>query len=224
VSSSGLAEWPHIYRDGDGGEVGADGPDVGPDVGPVLLMLHGTGSNEHDIASLGAAIDPSAAILAPRGRVSENGAARWFRRFGEGQFDVDDVIFRAGELAEFVAWAREEYALGMRQLVAVGFSNGANIALALALTHPEAVSRAIAFSGMYPLGDRETDSDVTGSSVLLLNGRADPMAPSTSVDRLDAQLRLKGATVERVTRDGSHGITEGEIAAAREWIGALGAE
>jgi phospholipase/carboxylesterase len=198
-----MTGWPHLYR---------------PGTGPVLLMLHGTGSNEEDIATLAGRIDPAAAVLAPRGRVEENGANRWFRRHGEGRFDVDDVIFRAAELAGFVAWARAEYRIENRSLVAVGFSNGANIALALALLHPEAVRRAIAFSGMYPLGERSSPSVLTDTRVLALNGDSDPMAPGASVDRLAAELEGRGVAFERIRRAGGHGITEREVATAAEWL------
>ncbi|CAN5428944.1 alpha/beta hydrolase [soil metagenome] len=198
-----LSVWPHLYSEG---------------VGPVLLMLHGTGSSEEEIAGLAARIDPAAAVLAPRGRVSENGATRWFRRLAEGVFDVNDVIVRAGELAEFLGWARAEYGLKDREIVPVGFSNGANIALALALLHPGVAPRAVAFSGMYPLGDRDAPNPLVQSSVLLLNGASDAMAPPASVDRLADQLAARGAQVERVTRAGGHGITEEELVSARRWL------
>lgn len=202
-----MADWPHLFHAG---------------TGPLLLMLHGTGSDEHEIATLAARIDPTAAVLAPRGRVNENGATRWFRRLAEGVFDVDDVITRADELAEFVTSARARYSLEDRQLVAVGFSNGANMALALALLRPELVTRTIAFSGMYPLGDREAPNRLEHSQLLTLNGAADLMAPTASVDRLTEQLLRQGATVERVTRAGGHGITEEEVATAQRWLGAGG--
>lgn len=195
--------FPHVFRDG---------------AGPVLLMLHGTGGDEVQIQSLAGALDPQAAVLAPRGRVTENGAARWFRRHGEGQFDVDDVVVRAGELAAFVRWATEEYGLSGRPLIAVGFSNGANIAHATALLHPDVVSRAIGFSGMYPFGDRDVETDLAGVSLLLLNGSGDAMAPSASVDRLEQQALAQGADVTRIVRPGGHGITDAEVTAAREWI------
>jgi len=200
-----VSTWPHVYSAG---------------VGPVLLMLHGTGSTEKEIATLAERIDPTAAVLAPRGRVSENGATRWFRRLAEGVFDVDDVIVRAGELAGFLGWARSEYELEGREIVPVGFSNGANIALALAILHPSAAPRAIAFSGMYPLGERDAPDPLDRSSILLLNGSSDAMAPAASVDRLADQLAARGAQVERLTRPGGHGITEEELAAARRWLAA----
>src|SRR4051794_39824246 len=150
TTTATVTGWPHLYIPGSA-------------EAPVLLMLHGTGGNEQQIAALAAELDPDAGVLAPRGRVAEDGMLRWFRRHGEGVFDVDDVIARAGQLAGFVDAARGHYGLGDRRLVAVGFSNGANIALAAALLHPQAVDRVIAFSGMYPLGDRDTAADLSGS-------------------------------------------------------------
>ena len=112
------ADWPHHFVPGEG---------------PVVVALHGTGGNEGEIARLAERIAPSAAILSPRGRVTENGAGRWFRREAEGVFDVDDVIARANELALFIQWAVLEYSLVDRPLVVTGFSNGANMALALGM-------------------------------------------------------------------------------------------
>jgi phospholipase/carboxylesterase len=110
ATSAGVSAWLHLYR-------------PGREDAPVLLMLHGTGSNERDIASLAGALAPDAGILAPRGRVQEHGTLRWFRRRGEGVFDVDDVIARSRELAAFIGAARDHYGLGDRKLVAEGFSN-----------------------------------------------------------------------------------------------------
>lgn len=196
---------PHLFR--------AGSPDK-----PVLLMLHGTGGNERDIADLATALDPEAGVLAPRGRVTEGGMLRWFRRHAEGVFDVDDVVRRASDLAGFIAWARRRYELGERRIVAVGFSNGANIALATALLHPEAVGRVVAFSGMFPLDDRPLGGDLSQTEVLLLNGRSDPMAPLASVTRLASVLTSRGAEVEQELRDGGHGITATDAAAAAGWL------
>lgn len=197
------ADWPHLFDDGDG---------------PVLLALHGTGGSEADILPLARAIDPTAAVLAPRGRVSEAGAARWFRRLGEGIFDVDDVITRAGHLAEFVGWATGHYALQGRRVVAVGFSNGANMGLATAALHPGLVREVVAFSGMYPFADQPLTTGLRGSRMLLANGSSDPMAPNSSVETLAAELRAQGADVLRHQRTGSHGVTSGDLEAARAWL------
>jgi phospholipase/carboxylesterase len=204
-------------------------------------MLHGTGGNEQQISGLATALDPDAAVLAPRGRVQENGLNRWFRRLSEGVFDIDDVARRADDLAGFLTGARANYALGDRPVIAVGFSNGANIALATALLHPEVLPRVIAFSGMHPLdlasaradqslaghpvataestiSGRLAASDLTASAVLLLNGRADPMAPLESVQKLVTLLNERGARVQQELRPGSHGITETDVAAAVAWL------
>ncbi|WP_233201025.1 alpha/beta hydrolase [Cryobacterium sp. M15] len=211
------AQWPHLFRPG---SVSA----------PVLLMLHGTGGDEQQVSGLAAALDRNAAVLAPRGRVQENGMNRWFRRLSEGVFDTDDVVRRADELAGFLVWARDHYELGDRSLVAVGFSNGANIALATALLHPEVVPRVIAFSGMHPLdrvaSNAKPDARVAGnelaaSALLLLNGRSDPMAPLPSVQKLVTLLEARGAQVQQELRPGGHGIAETDVAAAVAWLGAV---
>lgn len=185
----------------------------------MLLALHGTGGSERDILSLARAVDPTAAVLAPRGQVSEGGALRWFRRLAEGVFDVDDVVTRAGELAGFVGWAVEHYGLHGRPIVAVGFSNGANVGLATAALHPQVIPEVIAFSGMYPFADRPLTRRLDGSRILLANGAHDPMAPVASVARLTTQLDYQGAEVTRHERAGGHGIDAGELDAARQWLG-----
>ncbi len=201
-----LDSWPHSFTEG--ASAGA----------PVVLTLHGTGGDEREIAALGTALAPGAAVLSPRGRVLEGGANRWFRRLGEGVFDVDDVMARAGELAAFVGAARERYGLEGRALIATGFSNGANIALATALLHPDVLTRVAAFSGMFPFGDREPQVSATGVELLLLNGDQDPMAPAASVARLEEFASARGASVTRRSRPGGHGIDQGELAAAQEWV------
>lgn len=200
-----LDGWPHHYV--------AGAPDA-----PVLLLLHGTGGDEHEIASLAEHLDPRATILAPRGRVSEHGANRWFRRLAEGVFDVDDVVTHAADLADFVGAATTRHGLEGRRVIAVGFSNGANMAAALVMRHPDVVSTFVAFSGMYPFAEREPGTDLGSVAALLLNGRADAMAPAASVDGLEGVLRAGGAAVVRVTRDGGHGITADELARARDFV------
>ena len=200
-----LSSWPHVYRPGEDGA-------------PTFLMLHGTGSSEQEILGLAEAMDPTAAVLSPRGRISENGMRRWFRRIEEGVFDVDSVRSEAAELAAFVEWARSAYGLDARPITAIGFSNGANMALALAILHPASVSTVVAFSGMYPFADESLSVRLDALDVVLLNGDADPMAPSASVDVLEREAVAAGASVTRLTRSGSHGIAPSEIAAAQDWL------
>ena len=209
LPDGGLAAWPHFFRRG---ELGS----------PVLLTLHGTGGNETEVAALAAALDPLASVLSPRGRVSEGRANRWFRRLGEGVFDVDDVIVRAGELAAFIITARSIYGIADAPLIAVGFSNGANIALATSLLHPSVLNRVVAFSGMYPFGERNPlghgNGNDHGIKLLLLNGAADAMAPTASVEMLERTANAHGASVTRLARPGGHGVDASDLEAARAWI------
>lgn len=198
-------DWPHVFEPGSPGT-------------PVLLLLHGTGGTEQDLVPLAERLAPGAGHLGPRGPVQEHGMNRWFRRFGEGMFDVDDVVRRAGELAAFVGWARERYGIGERRIIAVGFSNGANIGLATAILHPDVLPTAVAFSGMYPLDGRTVEADLVGSSIALFNGEADAMAPLESVVRLGSVLESRGAEVSRNVRAGGHGIHPTEVDAAAAWI------
>ncbi|KGJ71661.1 hypothetical protein GY21_20640 [Cryobacterium roopkundense] len=209
TESDTFRNWPHVFR-------------AGSATAPVLLMLHGTGGNEEEIARLADSLDPDATVLAPRGRVIEGGMLRWFRRISEGVFDVDDVVLRSAELVVFLAGARAHYGLGERPVVAVGFSNGANIALATALLHPEAIAGVVAFSGMFPLTGRDVTADLSGTGVLLLNGRSDPMAPLASVTVLAAALAAAGAEVEQHVRDGGHGVTQPDVVAAQSWLARRG--
>lgn len=206
---SGLENWTHLFVPGS------------PD-GPTALTLHGTGGDEHEVAALGHALMPGSPIVSPRGRVMEGGMNRWFRRLGEGLFDVDDVIIRAGELAEFIGLAIERYGLSGRPIVALGFSNGANIAAATALLHPGVLNRAVALSGMYPFGESDPVGDATGVSLYLANGTHDPMAPLESVTRLETVAGEHGANVERLVRPGGHGITHEDVAGATQWLATLG--
>jgi phospholipase/carboxylesterase len=206
--SPSLAEWPHVMR------ASADG------ASHYFLALHGTGGNETEIATLAQHLDPTAGVLSPRGRVSEHGMTRWFARIAEGVFDVDDVIVRAQELAAFIQEAREQYGIADAPITAVGFSNGANIATATALLHPGVLDRVVAFSGMYPFGDRDPIGDVSGVELVLLNGAADPMAPAASVEQLARIAESHGASVERHIRAGGHGIDMSDVTAARQWLAA----
>lgn len=184
---------------------------------PVLLLLHGTGGGPRDLLELGRRISPESALLAPAGPVSENGAARWFRRLAEGVFDADDVALRTHQLADFLSDARDRYALGERRVVAVGFSNGANIAAAVTLLRPDALREAVLFASMLPVPD-PPDQDLSGSRVLLANGRRDPMAPVESANRLVEAMRERGAQVTTSWHEGGHEITHDGIREAATWI------
>ncbi|WP_197318867.1 alpha/beta hydrolase [Saccharomonospora sp. NB11] len=186
---------------------------------PVLLLLHGTGGSPTDILSLGKELCPASPMIAPAGPVSEHGAARWFRRHAEGVFDTEDVVHRAGQLADFVTEARHRYGLDGRRLVAAGFSNGANIAAATVLLRPDVLREAVLFAAMLPIPEPPRH-DLTGTRVLMANGRHDPMAPLVPAQELAAALRERGSDVTEHWHSGGHQITVDGMAAAKEWLGA----
>lgn len=173
-----------------------------------LLLLHGTGGNEDDLLPLGRMVSPGAALLSPRGRVLEGGMPRFFRRFGEGRFDEADIRLRAGELAAFIAAAREAH--GLAAPVALGFSNGANIAAALLELHPEALAGAVLLRAMVPLKEAPRP-DLTGRRVLILSGATDPIVPAANAARLAADLRQAGAEVTHETLPAGHGLTQADL-------------
>ena len=189
----------------------------GDPTAPVLLLLHGTGGGPDDLVALARDLSPGSALLAPAGPVSEHGAARWFRRLAEGVFDYDDVVVRANELADFVLAARERYGLASRRLVAVGFSNGANIAGALTLLRPDVLTEAALFASMLPIPEPPRH-DLSGTRVFLSNGEHDPMAPLPSTERFIALLRERGADVTIDRHPGGHQITGTAVEEAKAWL------
>lgn len=184
---------------------------------PPLLLLHGTGGDEADLLPLGRAAAPGAALLSPRGRVLENGMPRFFRRLAEGVFDEADVVRRAGELAGFVAEARAAY--GLTAPVALGFSNGANIAAAALMLHPEALAGAVLIRPMVPLA-RPPAADLAGRPVLILSGAFDPIVPAENARALAEMLAGAGARVEHRTLPTGHGLGQADLALARDWLAA----
>ncbi|RXH22343.1 hydrolase [Bradyrhizobium nanningense] len=183
---------------------------------PPLLLLHGTGGDENDLLGLGKMISPGSALLSPRGRVLEHGMPRFFRRLAEGVFDEEDVRRRARELGDFVADARQRY--GIAAPVAVGFSNGANIAAALLLLEPEVLAGAILLRAMVPLSDPPT-ADLATKPVLLLSGQGDPIVPAGNSARLATLLSQAGASVTHRVLPAGHQLSQADVTLARDWIG-----
>jgi phospholipase/carboxylesterase len=185
----------------------------------TLLLLHGTGGGENDLLDLGRAIDPDAALLSPRGKVLENGAPRFFRRLAEGVFDEKDLVLRAHELARFIDSASIKYQIDLKTLVAVGYSNGANIAGAMMLLGLARFSKAILIRAMVPLNPTHLP-DMTNVGVLLLAGQFDPIARLPIVTALEQLFRKAGADVRLQLQAAGHEITGADVTAAREWLGA----
>jgi phospholipase/carboxylesterase len=181
----------------------------------TLLVLHGTGGNEHDLIPLGRLIAPGAALLSPRGKVLEAGKPRFFRRLAEGVFDVEDLKQRAAELGDFVVAAAERYTFDRRTLTAVGFSNGANIASALLLLRPDLLAGAILFRAMVPLVPDRLPA--LSARVLISNGRADPLVSEEETARLASLLKSAGADVQVAWQPGGHQLSPADVTLAREW-------
>ncbi|MFG1212906.1 alpha/beta hydrolase [Xanthobacter flavus] len=194
-------------------------PATDPAAAP-LLLLHGTGGDENDLIPLGRMLSPGAALLSPRGKISEGGMPRFFRRLAEGVFDEEDVVRRAHELADFIGEARTAY--GLAAPVAVGFSNGANIAAALLMLRPDVLSGAALLRAMVPLANPPAGT-LPGTPVLMLSGAADPIVPAFNAARLAAQLNERGARVEHRVLPGGHGLTPTDMTAMRDWLARTGA-
>ncbi len=191
-----------------------------PDARP-LLLLHGTGGDENDLLPLGRMVAPDAPLLSPRGKVLEHGMPRFFRRLAEGVFDEADVRARAHELADFIAAAREEY--GLAAPVALGYSNGANIAAAVMLLRPEALAGGILLRAMVPLTSPESNGGLAGKTALIVSGARDPIARPENAARLKALLEAAGAQVDQRILPGGHELSQADVTLAREWLQAQAA-
>lgn len=185
---------------------------------PPLLLLHGTGGTEHDLLRLGRTISPGSALLSPRGDVSEGGALRFFARLAEGRFDPAEVTRRTHALADFVAAASREYKLDPARLIALGFSNGANIAATMLLLRPEVLGGGILFRSMVVLDQAAAPGTLAGKRVLLTNGTTDPIVPLDHPQRLAALLRAGGAEVKVEPLPASHQLTPQDVAAAQSFL------
>jgi len=186
----------------------------------TLLLLHGTGGNERDLIPLGRELDPNAALLSPRGKVLENGMPRFFRRLAEGVFDLEDLKTRTNELADFVAAAARHYKLAADHIVGVGYSNGANIAASMLLLRPEIMHGAILFRAMVPLNP-DTLPNLSSVHVWIGAGDQDPIVPASETKSLVELLRRAGADVTIRFAKAGHGLTNGDLEAARDWLRAL---
>jgi phospholipase/carboxylesterase len=184
---------------------------------PTLLLLHGTGGNEDDLLPLGQAIARGAALLSPRGQILENGMPRFFRRIAEGVFDQQDLKLRTGQLRTFIEEAEAAYRLSPQKLIAVGFSNGANIAASLLLRYPDALAGAILIRAMVPFIP-ETTPNLQGRPILLLSGTTDGIVLPENTQQLHSILQSSGANVQLHWEKAGHGLTKGDLTAAQTWL------
>jgi phospholipase/carboxylesterase len=186
----------------------------------TLLLLHGTGGNERDLIPLGHGLDPRAALLSPRGKVLENGMPRFFRRLAEGIFDLEDLKFRTHELTDFVISAAAHYEIDAKKIIAVGYSNGANIAASMLLLRPEILPAAILFRVMVPLVP-DKQPDLSSTHVWIGAGANDPIIPASEAKRLADLLRQTGADVTAQFFEAGHNLTNHDLEAARGWLDKL---
>lgn len=184
----------------------------------TLLLLHGTGGNEDDLLPLGRELDPNAQLLSPRGKILEGGRMpRFFRRLAEGVFDVEDLKFRTNELAEFVEKASRIYGFDARKVIAVGYSNGANIAASMLLLKPQTLLGAILFRAMVPLVP-ENLPNLSGKRIFMSSGLRDPIATREEAGKLSGLLRQAHAVVDLQWQNSSHELTQKDIDAAKQWL------
>jgi phospholipase/carboxylesterase/glyoxalase family protein len=190
---------------------GAEGGD-----GVSLLLLHGTGGDDSSLIPLAGPIAPGAAILSPRGRVSENGMPRFFRRLAEGVFDLDDLRVQTAGLARFIESTAQKYSLQPDRIIAVGYSNGANIASSVMLSRPELLRAAVLFRPMVPFVPQSTP-DLSGVKMLVGAGRRDPIVSQVETGRLVNIFEAAGARVTVHWHRGGHELSEDDVEAAASW-------
>jgi phospholipase/carboxylesterase len=183
----------------------------------TLLLLHGTGGDENDLLPLGASLLPGAAILSPRGAVRERGMPRFFARLSEGVFDLEDLAARTEQLIRFVNGAIVKYSLDAHRIVAVGFSNGANIAASVLLTEAGILQGAVLIRAMVPFEPARPVA-LDGTPVLLLSGQWDSIATPEQARRLEQLLANAGAAPTLTFFDAGHELTRGDIAAAASFL------
>jgi phospholipase/carboxylesterase len=187
---------------------------------PTLLLLHGTGGNELDLLPIAGMIDEEASVLSVRGNVLENGMPRFFRRLAEGVFDIEDLIFRTKELNDFLDEAAVKYGFDRNNVIAVGYSNGANIAASLMFHYQNAFKGAILHHPMVPRRGIELP-DLTGKSVFIAAGTNDPICPPIESEELQSLLEKANAKVAMHWENRGHQLTLQEVEAAAQWYRGL---
>jgi phospholipase/carboxylesterase len=183
----------------------------------TILVLHGTGGDENDLLGVAHSISPKAHLLSPRGPVIENGMPRFFRRFAEGVFDVEDIKLRAGQLAQFVQTAAEKYEFDRKRVIAFGYSNGANIALSMMLLHPTILAGAILLRPMYTI-DPPDHPNLQEKKVLIEAGIRDSMGNATNIAALQRLFSELGAQVEITQQEAGHELTQNDLSDAERWL------
>ena len=183
---------------------------------PTFLLLHGTGGNEHDLLPLADMIDSNCSVLSVRGNVLENGMPRFFRRLEEGVFDEEDLIFRTKELNDFLQVAADQYGFERNNIVAIGYSNGANIAASLLFHFKNSLKGAMLHHPMVPRRGIELPK-MNGIPVFIAAGENDPICPIRETEELQQMLVKEGADVQVHFESYGHQLTRTEVEAASRW-------
>ena len=183
----------------------------------TLLLLHGTGGTEDDLIPLGKELASDASILSVRGKVLENGMPRFFRRLEEGVFDLEDLKMRTNELAEFILKSSSKYGFDLKRMVAVGYSNGANIGASLLLKHPDVLAGAILFRAMVPFVP-DVLPDLSKKSIIILEGLHDPIVSRREAESLMKMFSDARCDVTLKWQDSGHNLTQEDIVLAQKWI------
>ncbi|WP_209124693.1 alpha/beta hydrolase [Alkalihalobacillus sp. BA299] len=184
---------------------------------PILLLLHGTGGNERDLLPLAQIIAPNCSVLGVRGNVLENGMPRFFRRLSEGVFDEEDLKFRTKELHEFINDMADKYYFDRHNVIAVGYSNGANIAASLMYHYEKTLLGAILFHAMVPLRGVELPN-LSDTAIFVGAGKRDPLIPTGETKELIKELRKANASVTEHWSEGGHELTRQEVDLAKDWF------
>ncbi|TKD71436.1 alpha/beta hydrolase [Pseudalkalibacillus hwajinpoensis] len=184
---------------------------------PVLLLLHGTGGTEEDLLPLAELIAPEHSILSVRGNVSENGMPRYFKRLSEGVFDEEDLIERTHELNTFIDDSAKQYDFDRNNVIAIGYSNGANIAASLLFHYQNALRAAILHHPMVPLRNHSLP-DLSKKSIFIGAGENDPICPADETKELEQLLNNAGAEVTVHWEKSGHQLTQSEALKAAEWF------
>lgn len=196
----------YIYNEGKAGE-------------PVIVLLHGTGADENNLIPVSDALAPDATVLSIRGNVSENGMNRYFKRHGEGHYDVEDLNKRGKKLYDFIEQKAEEYNFALEDVILFGFSNGSNIGINMLLLEKAKFNKAMLFAPMYPV-EIEAGPDLSDAKILLSMGENDPIVPKEESDRVIEIFKSRGAKVDQVWVN-SHEINEKNLIAAKQWLNKL---
>jgi predicted esterase len=186
----------------------------------TVLLLHGTGGDENDLLPVGRGLAPGAALLSPRGKVEEHGALRFFARSAPGVFDENEIRQRAAELAEWIGLAVKQYSLDAARLYALGYSNGANIAMAVMLLHPGVIAGGALLRPMKVI-EPEPLPDLNGAPILIVAGKNDMMMPPREAEGLARLLTGAGAAVDFAMQDAGHDLTPQDFALGKRWFAQL---